>query len=286
MTIDNNNNIHEGEFLLGKDFKPNIQKIEDEKIVKSIASQLFEVCIHRVKREFKSVHSENKFNLIKNSESGIEMSVSGKNQGDKYRVKNNSIIFVDPSNNKKTDVQVKTKLQSKLNNTNKDVEISPKPLPKPEPDMSLASIYKDLRNEQSNNVIDKNAKEIKDEKKKTNITSEKEIESKNSELSISELDLVLQQLRGCFNPQAGTIIEKDEMVVITAQIDRNARVKTNTIQISDTNISINNPFYKSITESAMRTLYNPACSILKLPKEKYDNWKKLTIKFDYSWITK
>ena len=89
-----NNNIHEGEFLLGKDFKPNIQKIEDEKIVKSIASQLFEVCIHRVKREFKTVHSENNFNLLKNSESGIEMSVSGKNQGDKYRVKNDCINMV------------------------------------------------------------------------------------------------------------------------------------------------------------------------------------------------
>ena len=89
-----NENIHEGEFLLGKDFKPNIQKIEDENIVKSIASQLFEVCIHRVKREFKSVHSENNFNLLKNSERGIEMSVSGKNQGDKYRVKNECINMV------------------------------------------------------------------------------------------------------------------------------------------------------------------------------------------------
>ena len=89
-----NENIHEGEFLLGKDFKPNIQKIEDEKIVKTIASQLFEVCIHRVKREFKTVHSENNFNLLKNSDSGIEMSVSGKNQGDKYRVKNDCINMV------------------------------------------------------------------------------------------------------------------------------------------------------------------------------------------------
>ena len=89
-----NKNIHEGEFLLGKDFKPNIQKIEDENIVKSIASQLFEVCIHRVKREFKSVHLENNFNLIKSSERGIEMSVSGKNQGDKYRVKNGCINMV------------------------------------------------------------------------------------------------------------------------------------------------------------------------------------------------
>ncbi len=86
-----NNNMHTGSFVLGKDFKPNIQKIEDENIIKNIASQLFEVCIHRVKREFESAHSENNFNLLKNSESGIEMIVKGKNQGDKYRVKNNCI---------------------------------------------------------------------------------------------------------------------------------------------------------------------------------------------------
>ena len=89
-----NDHIYKGDFVLGKDFKPNIQNIEDEKIVKSIASQLFEVCIHRVKREFDSVHSENNFRLLKNSESGIEMSVLGKNQGDKYRVKNNCINMV------------------------------------------------------------------------------------------------------------------------------------------------------------------------------------------------
>jgi len=89
-----NKNIYKGNFLLGKDFKPSIQKIEDEKIVKNIASQLFEVCIHRVKREFELVHSENNFHLLKNSENGIEMSVSGKNQGDKYRVKNKCINMV------------------------------------------------------------------------------------------------------------------------------------------------------------------------------------------------
>ena len=40
------------------------------------------------------MHSENNFNLLKNSESGIEMTVSGKNQGDKYRVKNDCINMV------------------------------------------------------------------------------------------------------------------------------------------------------------------------------------------------
>jgi len=90
----NNINMHKGNFELGKDFKPSIQNIDDEKIVKSISSQLFEVCIHRVKREFESVHSENNFNLLKSSESGIEMSVSGRNEGDKYRVKDDCINMV------------------------------------------------------------------------------------------------------------------------------------------------------------------------------------------------
>ncbi len=93
-TFINKNNIHEGRFLLGRDFKPNIQKIDDENIVKSIASQLFEVSIHRVRRDFQTVHSENNFNLIKSSESGIEMKVSGKNDGDKYRVKDFGINMV------------------------------------------------------------------------------------------------------------------------------------------------------------------------------------------------
>ena len=89
-----NSNKYEGEFLLGKDFKPEIKNIDDEKIKKTIASQLFEVCIHRVKREFHSVHSENNFNLLKSSERGIEMIVSGKNDGDKYRVKDDCINMV------------------------------------------------------------------------------------------------------------------------------------------------------------------------------------------------
>ena len=89
-----NSNTYKGNFVLGKDFKPEIHNIDDQKIVKSISSQLFEVSIHRVKREFKEIHSKNNFNLIKDSESGIEMMVSGKSEGDKYRVKNNCINMV------------------------------------------------------------------------------------------------------------------------------------------------------------------------------------------------
>ena len=89
-----NTDTYKGNFVLGKDFKPEIDNIDDQKIVKSISSQLFEVSIHRVKREFKEIHSKNNFNLIKDSDSGIEMIVSGKSEGDKYRVKNNCINMV------------------------------------------------------------------------------------------------------------------------------------------------------------------------------------------------
>ena len=89
-----NTDTYKGNFVLGKDFKPEIHNIDDQKIVKSISSQLFEVSIHRVKREFKEIHSKNNFNLIKDSESGIEMMVSGKSEGDKYSVKNNCINMV------------------------------------------------------------------------------------------------------------------------------------------------------------------------------------------------
>tara|TARA_S200000501_G_scaffold336559_1_gene342034 strand:+ start:17 stop:667 length:651 start_codon:yes stop_codon:yes gene_type:complete len=89
-----NNDSYNGKFVLGKDFKTEIQGIDDQKIVKSISSQLFEVCIHRVKREFQEIHSKNNFNLIKDSVKGTEMIVSGKSEGDKYRVKNNCINMV------------------------------------------------------------------------------------------------------------------------------------------------------------------------------------------------
>ncbi len=89
-----NSDTFRGNFVLGKDFKPVIHNIDDQKIVKSISSQLFEISIHRIKREFEEIHSKNNFNLIKDTESGIEMIVSGKSEGDKYSVKNNCINMV------------------------------------------------------------------------------------------------------------------------------------------------------------------------------------------------
>ena len=72
------------------------------------------------------------------------------------------------------------------------------------------------------------------------------------------------------------------LVKISAKFKQNKRILENSVRIVDTNISKSNPFYGPITESAMRTLLNPECTPLKLPEDKYDIWKNLTIIFDYS----
>jgi len=84
----------EGEFVLDSNFKPKILNISDDNIVKGISSQLFEVAIHRVKREFSEVHKNNNFKFIEELDKGIKIEVLGKNEGDKYIVKDRKINMV------------------------------------------------------------------------------------------------------------------------------------------------------------------------------------------------
>ena len=89
-----NDKTLKGEFILDSSFKPQITNISDNSIVKMISSQLFEVAIHRVKREFTEVHKNNNFKFLGESEKGMELEVSGKNEGDKYTVKDKKINMV------------------------------------------------------------------------------------------------------------------------------------------------------------------------------------------------
>jgi len=182
---------------------------------------------------------------------------------------------------KKDDKKIIDKPKPAIKKDDKKIIDKPKPISKPEPDFNLATMLKDLRNEDMSNASDNNKN--KDEEDKIEQDNENENKA-NIEVSISEMDLVLQQLRSCFNPRAGTQIIGDEMVKISAKIDREANVRKDTVQIIATNISNTNPYYEAITESAVATLYHPLCSKLKLPLNKYDSWKDLKITIDYSWI--
>jgi len=103
-------------------------------------------------------------------------------------------------------------------------------------------------------------------------------------LTVEEIDIVLQQLKNCFNPRAGIQIVGSETITIFAKVDRQANIIKDTVRIVDTNINISNQYYSAITENALSTFYNPLCSNLNLPLSKYDSWKNLTVTIDYSWL--
>ncbi len=195
-------------------------------------------------------------------------------KSDKIKPKIKPQFIKEESNINKSDIQIDKK--DKIKNNNNDQKIDSKPKTKPKEDFSIASMLKDLRNEKSNNVIEEDI--IKEEKKQTGDSNE----NKNMILSITEIDLLRQQLSSCWNAPAGAVINVGDKVTISAKVQQNMKVFQNSVRIVDTNISKSNPFYGPITDSAMRTLLNPECTPLKLPKNKYDLWKNLTITFDYS----
>ena len=83
-----------GCFSLGQDLKATVNEINNEEIHKAISSQLWEVAIHRVRRSFEQTHGKNTFTFGDTNEIGSEVLVGGKNEGDKYRVKNDIVTMV------------------------------------------------------------------------------------------------------------------------------------------------------------------------------------------------
>jgi len=95
----------------------------------------------------------------------------------------------------------------------------------------------------------------------------------------AEAEAVKQQIARCWAPPAlppGNIAP-DLIVDITADMAPDGRVLaarvTSTARMGD-------PAYRASAESALRAVLNPQCSPLKLPPEKYEQWKTIYLKFN------
>ena len=84
----------EGLFRVGADLKANVEGIDDEAVHKALASQLWEVAIHRVRRPFEQTHAGNTFTAGDTDTVGTEVVVGGKGQGDRYRIKDDVVTMV------------------------------------------------------------------------------------------------------------------------------------------------------------------------------------------------
>jgi hypothetical protein len=98
-----------------------------------------------------------------------------------------------------------------------------------------------------------------------------------SQLTASELDLVREQIARCWNINAGARDAKDLVVEIRAQVQQDGTVTR--ADIVDQGRANSDPLFRAAAESARRAFFNPNCTPLKLPPEKYATWKDLVVDF-------
>jgi hypothetical protein len=97
-----------------------------------------------------------------------------------------------------------------------------------------------------------------------------------SQLTASEMDLVREQISRCWNINAGAKDAKDLVVEIRASVQPDGTVTQATIVDQG---RMNDPVWRAAAESARRAFFNPQCTPLKLPPDKYDTWKDLDVDF-------
>ena len=99
-------------------------------------------------------------------------------------------------------------------------------------------------------------------------------------LTISEIDAVRRQIEPCWNVQIGARNPEELVVEVNMQMNRNGTVRR--AYVVDRDRMNRDPHYRAAGESAMRAVQNDKCSPLKLPPDKYDRWKEITLTFDPS----
>jgi hypothetical protein len=101
-----------------------------------------------------------------------------------------------------------------------------------------------------------------------------------SQLTASELDALAQQVRQqlipCWNVPAGLRDARDLVVEIRAAVNQDGTVRLATVVDQG---RLGDPLYRAAAESARRTFFNPQCTPLKLPADKYEIWKDLQVAF-------
>lgn len=98
-----------------------------------------------------------------------------------------------------------------------------------------------------------------------------------SQLSASEMDMIREQISRCWNVPAGARDAKDLVVEIRVQVGQDGTVTT--AQIVDSG-RMSDPLWRAAAESARRAFFNPQCTPLKLPADKYATWKDMVVDFN------
>jgi hypothetical protein len=99
-----------------------------------------------------------------------------------------------------------------------------------------------------------------------------------AQLSTSEKDTIIAQIEKCWSPPTGAKDAKN--LVITLRVQLAADGTAQAVQIVDQGRYNSDDFFRSAADSAVRAVRNPNCVPLKVPPDKFDQWKNMTLNFD------
>ena len=99
-----------------------------------------------------------------------------------------------------------------------------------------------------------------------------------SQLSTSEKDTIIAQIEQCWNPPAGAKDAKNLVITLRVQLASDGTPQT--VQVVDQGRYNSDGFFRSAADSAVRAVRNPSCVPLKVPPDKFDQWKNMTLNFD------
>ncbi len=171
------------------------------------------------------------------------------------------------------EIKLKQKPEPKdLPEPKKDIEIVVKKKPVKKT-FNVSTVLKDLENQDKEFKKEQEASEIKQDEVFT--------EKVGTSMTISEIDLLRQQLHACLNLNVGVANLKEIKPVIFIEVNSDRTVKNAKVVNKE---KLNDPSFRTAAEAAMRAVNNPDCSPLLLPKDKYDQWKEINFTFDFSWM--
>jgi hypothetical protein len=99
----------------------------------------------------------------------------------------------------------------------------------------------------------------------------------SSKISLSELDALRQQLQQCWLVPPTVMAEKD--LVVEAAVDLDVRGMVTEIKILNQKDAQRFRSFREAVQSVRQALRAPECSPLKLPSDKYHQWKKCVLRF-------
>jgi TolA protein len=146
---------------------------------------------------------------------------------------------------------------------------------------------KDKKNVKSDKKSDKKKKQTLDDLFKDDPKNKKngkksnagaQAEEVSDAFTASEIALLKTHISKCWNVHAGAKGAKDHVIDIEIHLSEDGLVQK--ADIVDKDRMKSDPFYRVAAETAQRSLLDPECNPLPIPKSDYKKWKEITFRFD------